>query len=71
MPSLLELLNRAQKDNIVSYGDTAYIPAATTDSLNSDVGKFEARPNSLEKVLKKSLKNQKKNGIKYNRFRTK
>lgn len=57
MPSLLELLNRAQKDNIVSYGDTAYIPAATTDSLNSDVGKFEARPNSLEKVLKKSLKN--------------
>ena len=57
MPSLLELLDRAKKDKVVAYGDTTYLPINDTDSLNSDVGKYESRDTSLEKVLKKSLKN--------------
>jgi len=57
MPSLLELLDRAKKDKVVAYGDTTYLPITDTDSLNSDVGKYESKDTSLEKVLKKSLKN--------------
>ena len=57
MPSLLELLDRAKKDKVVAYGDTTYLPINDTDSLNSDVGKYESKDTSLEKVLKKSLKN--------------
>lgn len=56
MASLLDLLGRAKTDKKVAYGDTTYIPINDTQSLNSQVSKYEARPNSLEKVLKKELK---------------
>lgn len=56
MASLLDLLGRAKTEKKVAYGDTTYLPITDTQSLNSQVGKYEARPNSLEKVLKKELK---------------
>ncbi len=56
MASLLDLLGRATKDKQVAYGDTTYLPITDTESLNSQVSKYEARPTSLEKVLKKELK---------------
>jgi hypothetical protein len=56
MASLLDLLGRAKTEKKVAYGDTTYLPTTDTQSLNSQVGKYEARPNSLEKVLKKELK---------------
>ena len=56
MASLLDLLGRATKDKKVAYGDTTYLPITDTQSLNSQVSKYEARPTSLEKVLKKELK---------------
>jgi hypothetical protein len=56
MASLLDLLGRATKDKQVAYGDTTYLPITDTQSLNSQVSKYEERATSLEKVLKKELK---------------
>jgi hypothetical protein len=56
MASLLDLLGRAKTEKKVAYGDTTYLPINDTQSLNSQVSKYEERPGSLEKVLKKELK---------------